>query len=843
MAGRVRAITGHSAEPLADGWELAACAPDEIAGPGSAGLARLDWLACGGPKPAAAALRDLGRWSLDGPPRRFDAEDWWYRLRFATAPAAPGEEAWLCLDGLATVAEAWLNGEPLLTSTGMFTAHERRVDALLRPENELLLHFRSLDGLLSARRPRPHWRTPMVAHQQLRWFRTTLLGRTPGWSPPAAVVGPWRGVRLERRRGVDVRLGRLVADADGTVEVACEVRAIDGLGAGAVSLVLERGGRTHRATLEAGDDNGSARGRLVVPAPALWWPHTHGEPALYAARLEVQRAGGIVAADLGAIGFRSVALDAADGRFALRVNAAPVFCRGACWTPLDPVSFANDPLALRAAFDRVVDAGMNMLRVGGTMVYETDAFLDACDAEGVLLWQDFMFANLDYPSGDAGFDAEVAQEARQVLGHLRGRPSLALLCGNSEGEQQAAMWGASRERWHPPLFHQVLPSLANAEVPDVPYWPSSASGGAFPHQSSAGSSSYYGVGAYLRPLEDARRAEVRFASECLAFANIPEPEGLARLSRGVSVRVHEAAWKERAPRDLGAGWDFDDVRDHYLQRLFGVDAAALRYSDHDRYLELGRVVTGEVMAQVFGEWRRKRSPTAGGLVWFLRDLWPGAGWGLVDADGRPKPAWHIVRRALQPLLLHLSDEGGNGIAVHAANDGEAPFRGTVTLSLWKDGAIPVGRGARAIEIPGRGAAEWDATEWFDGFLDLSYAYRFGPPAHDVVAATLADDQGQLAARAFHFIGHLPHRQEADIGLVSRATPLGDGRHQITVTASRFAYAVRLDVAGYAPDDNYFHLAPGEERRIVLRPASPGEGRPRGSVRAINAHAGAQVTFE
>src|SRR6202012_3254641 len=84
-------------------------------------------------------------------------------------------------------------------------------------------------------------------------------------------------------------------------------------------------------------------------------------------------------------------------------------------------------------------AGMNMLRVGGTMVYESDAFLDLCDANGILLWQDFMFANMAYPDEDAAFRASVTLETRQQLTRLSTHPCRTILCGNSEGEQQAAM--------------------------------------------------------------------------------------------------------------------------------------------------------------------------------------------------------------------------------------------------------------------------------------------------------------------------------------------------------------------------------------------------------------------
>ena len=121
------------------------------------------------------------------------------------------------------------------------------------------------------------------------------------------------------------------------------------------------------------------------------------------------------------------------------------------------------------------------------------------------------------------------------------------------------MFGTTRDRWAPPLFEQAIPHDLAEILPRVPYLPSSAHGGTFPHASNAGPSSYYGVGAYRRPLDDARRAEVVFAAS-------------AWRSR---TSANDEPIEARTPRDLGADWDFDDVRDHYVRALFGVDPAAL----------------------------------------------------------------------------------------------------------------------------------------------------------------------------------------------------------------------------------------------------------------------------
>ena len=188
----------------------------------------------------------------------------------------------------------------------------------------------ALDPLLAARRPRPRWRAPMIEHQQLRWFRTTLLGRTPGWSPPAAAVGPWRPVRVERRVGIaveDVRLRALAARREAGVSrsrAGCARSARHRSRASSSSS--SAAARAPRAALARplATTASSASGGARAPAVERWWPHTHGEPAL------LRRAPRVVARDAGepsshrragAIGFRE--RRATSDPFALRLNGAP----------------------------------------------------------------------------------------------------------------------------------------------------------------------------------------------------------------------------------------------------------------------------------------------------------------------------------------------------------------------------------------------------------------------------------------------------------------------------------------------------------------------------------------
>jgi len=296
--------------------------------------------------------------------------------------------------------------------------------------------------------------------------------------------------------------------------------------------------------------------------------------------------------------------------------------------------------------------------------------------------------------------------------------------------------------------------------------------------------------------------------------------------------VTHAAWKARASRDLTAGWDFEDVRDHYLGELFGVDPAALRYADHERYLALSRATTGEVMIAAFSEWRRRGSECSGALVWFLRDLWAGAGWGVLDDAGLPKPCWHALKRVLQPVALLLVDEGNNGLVAHVVNERAQALAAVLTLDAWR-GDVQLTHAEAAIDVAARSTLERNAASMLDHFMDLSDAFRFGRRAHDVVVLTLMSASGERLGQAFHFSGGMGLPLESELGLVAQARAIDDGCFEVRVSSRRFALGVNFETPGYVASDDFFHLPPQQEARIVFRPL-PGARAWRGVVNALNA---------
>lgn len=844
-----RSTTTFERLALLNDWQIGHTAPGQACSPAALLEGSIQWVQTKAPSTVADSLKQANLWHLDHPEFDLDAFDWWYRLSFtdhSIASHAAGhrpESVLLHFDGLATIVDVWLNDAYLLHSENMFRCHACDISALLRSDNLLLIRFASVTHNLTQRRPRPGWKVPMIAHQQLRWIRTTVLGRTPGWSPPAPPIGPWRDVWLEIPRGIrhtgSVLRTRAsqhngIASWSAQLHAPADHRIVDGI------LQLSYGERTYSAPIKSlGNDCFEAE--LDIQDPQLWWPHTHGLQPLYTASLEIQSVDGqhhmhLTTLALGRTAFRDVSVDTNHDQFAVRINGTDIFCRGACWMPLDVISLNATETQLRKALVQAKDAGMNMLRISGTTIYESDAFYELCDELGILIWQEFMFASMDYPETPE-FIAEVSLEVTELLGRVAHHPCLAILCGNSEVEQQAAMFGATRERWSPSLFHETIANLVAQHCPEIPYWPSSAHGGALPFQNDAGTTSYYGVGAYLRPLEDARRSSLQFASECLAFANVPESECLEHMPGGLSLRAHHPQWKARTPRDLGAGWDFEDVRDHYLATLFRVDPVQLRYSDHDRYLELSRVVTGEVMAATFNEWRSDKSSCHGALIWFLKDFWPGAGWGIIDAQGRPKAAYHYVRRALQPVSISLSDEGCNGIYLHLINERSSTFDGAVELSWYKHSEYLVKRIRQDISMPARNKLSVASASWLDYFSDLNHAYRFGPPQCDAVVARLYGSDGQLTGEDWLWPQGRPCHQQPDIGLEASIIATKTMPIALLLRTRKLAQAITLHVDQLNIANQYFHLAPGEERVIPLV-GHPG-GKITGYAKALNCSKPAQ----
>ncbi|MGA2837929.1 MAG: glycosyl hydrolase [Acidimicrobiales bacterium] len=819
-------------------WSCASTPAGACSGPADLDGPDLHWMPATVPGTVAGALRNAGE--AEPSAEWLDGRDWWFRCRFAgparVTPGPDSPEAWvLSCEGLATLADLWLNGRHLLGSESMFSRHRVAVGPPAA-DNELCIRFAALTPVLERRRPRPRWKTSGIGSQNLRWIRTTLLGRQGGWAAVPVPVGPWRPLHLRRASPIEVTTCRLRSaclggpdgSSIGTVSVELDVSGYDlSVDRPAPTARLEVHGVTSPMTVSRTDGGLLLTGSVIVDGVDRWWPHTHGGQPLYPVRAVV----GGVPLDLGDVGFRTVTVDRSDGGFRLLVNEVPVFCRGAGWYPIDPVSLQYSDDALASSIGLALAGGLNMLRIPGDTVYEDQRFFAMCDREGILVWQDAMLGPVD-PPADEEFLATIRAEVSELLDRTAGHPSAAVLCGGQQIEEQAAMFGLPRERWPTPVIDSVLPDLVSRSAPGLVYVTSSPTGGDLPFQSDVGVSHYVGVGVLLFPLEDLRRAAPRFVSEGFAFSNPPERVTVDEEFGDDLSTGNEQRWKLAVHGDPGSRFDLEDVRNHYVDSFFAEDVAALWKTDVERALDLGRAAVAEVAAASIAEWRRPGSPCDGMLTIALRDLRPGPGWGLVDSTGRPKAPWYTLARGSAPVAVLATDEGVNGLAFHLVNDTAEAIEGTLELGLHT-AVHRVEAESSPVTVPARGAIEVRAEGLFDGFRDLTYAYRFGPRTYELVTADLVDAAGTRMATTGYLPGGPGRDMDPDVGLQAGVEPADGGVWLLHVSSRRFAQYVHVDVPGFVASDSWFHLPPGGARTVLLRPDAGSVGEPMGRVRALN----------
>ena len=93
---------------------------------------------------------------------------------------------------------------------------------------------------------------------------------------------------------------------------------------------------------------------------------------------------------------------------------------GADYIPEDNILSRVTPERTRKLLEQCVAANFNCVRVWGGGHYPSDAFYDACDELGLLVWQDFMFACAVYnltPEFAENIRAEVTDNVRRLRHH------------------------------------------------------------------------------------------------------------------------------------------------------------------------------------------------------------------------------------------------------------------------------------------------------------------------------------------------------------------------------------------------------------------------------------------
>lgn len=624
--------------------------------------------------------------------------DWRFARPLRLEPAAPDERVDLVLDGVDTVATVRLGGVVLGRTANMHRGHRFDVRALADgQERELVVDIASATTYAEGERDRLGAR-PNAYPTPFNYVRKMACSFGWDWGPDLRTAGIWKPVTLHRwrvARLAEVRpLVGVGPDGTGVVELHVEVERSGLAAAGALELRAEVAGVVARAVVPAD----AARAALVVRVPdaPLWWPAGYGDQPLCDVVVTLLDGGtdgdGVDGADdvldrwTSRVGFRTVELRTDDDEhgtaFTLVVNGRPVFVKGANWIPDDHFVSRVTRERLAARFDQALGANLNLLRVWGGGIYESDDFYDLADERGLLVWQDFLLACAAYPEEEP-LAGELAAEARENVVRLMPHPSLVVWNGGNENVWGHEDWGWKAElgglTWGGGYAHELLRDVVARTDPtrpycdNSPYSPRRTPDEVHPNDPDHGTHHQWEV--WNRVDWTEYRSEVpRFCSE-FGFQGPPTWRTLTEsvhAADGGPIEdapdpkndpvwlVHQKAEDGNGKLDRGmaphVGVPERFVDWHWAAQL--VQARAVRYAlEHYR-----------------SWWPR----TAGAIVWQLNDCWPVTSWAAVDGAGRPKPLWWALRQAFAPRLLTVVERDG-ATCVASVNDTDEPWVGDLRV--------------------------------------------------------------------------------------------------------------------------------------------------------------------
>ncbi|WP_273889288.1 glycoside hydrolase family 2 protein [Rubrobacter naiadicus] len=750
-----------------------------------------------------------------------EEREWWYRTAF-TGPEEPlGEDERLRLvfGGLDTFATVWLNGKELGSHENMFREAVFDVSEEIRfgRENVLAVRFDPPLERVSGREV-PGW---AVNEARRVLMRKAQFGYGWDWGPRLPTVGIWRPVELRRERGAalsGVHFYTLELGCDrALVAVRVEAERFAGRGRLGVRarLASPAGGEVAAGVVDLrGEERPRGTLYLEIKDPEPWWPNGLGEPALYGLRVELQAGGEVLESREQKVGIRTVELDQSPDpdepgsrHFRFVVNGVPVFARGANWIPADSFPGSITPGRYRALVLAAREANMNMLRVWGGGVYEHDAFYEACDECGVLVWQDFMFSCAAYPE-DEEMAAEVEAEAEYQVKRLRNHPCLALWCGNNENQ-----WIHDQKHWDEPgskvpgslYYDEILPRVVREHDGRTPYWPGSPYGGDDHNSMQDGDRHNWDVwhGSFPRRFGERPRREPtpqnvsyeryaedegRFISEFGMHA-APSIQTLKRVIPEEELYHHSPSMDHHnkdEPKDKG---------DNLMLTVTGLPETL------EEYVDYSQISQAEGLKFAIEHFRRRKPHCSGTLIWQLDDCWPGLSWSIIDYYGRGKAGYHYAKRAYSPVLASFKETEEGTVELWVTNDTTRPAEDRALVSLKTFAGKVLREEEVTLRVPANASRPVVRWEGVEGGNDRYLSVR---------------SDGGLFPKNRHFF-----RAIKDLALPEAVPEItaeqgGEDLLRVTLEAPAYLYFVHVEAPDGRPSDDYFDLEAGEKKVIEVR---------------------------
>lgn len=753
-------------------------------------------------------------------------EDWMYRTSFVvTEEQLNRDAAVLELDGLDTYADVFLNGALILRSDNMFVGHKVPVKSVLRKgENRLLIRFRS-----AVKEALPQWETngfDYPADNDHSSKRVSIYTRKApysygwDWGIRLATCGIWRPVRLvfsdvARIEDYYVRQASVSAskaDVDNRLEIT-------NVTSQPVSALLKvayhysaNDTKEVQKQIELRPGENTVSLPVMIDNPHLWMPNGWGEPSLYKFTASVSVDGVEVASQERQVGLRSIRVVMEDDEhgksFYFEVNGHPMFAKGANFIPDDALLPNVTTERYKRIFEDVKAANMNMLRVWGGGIYEDDKFYDEADRNGILIWQDFLFACTTYPH-DPLFLKRVEAEAEYNIKRLRGHASLAMWCGNNEIYEGVRYWGwknkytaeafAEMNRGYDVLFRQLLPDMVKRFDSDRFYMhgsPYEANWGR-PESWKIADSHNWGTWYGRKPFESFDSEIPRFMSE-YGFQAFPEMKTIRTFAEEKDFELESSVMNAHQKATIG-----NALIKQTMSLYYKVPA---KFED---LVYVGLVLQGQGMRHGIEAHRRNRPYCMGSLFWQLNDSWPVVSWSSIDYYGNWKAMQYQSQRAFAPVLINAIKEGDD-LCVYLISD-ELQDRDDVRLTV------------ELMDFDGKSHGKWTHSgkltantsmlflkKRVDEFLSKQDA------ATSFLRFTLKAKNGAaLADEVFYFA--YPKDQKLPEARIETSVKKRGEAIEMTLKTDKLARDIFIEVPvqGVRFSDNFFDLLPGQRKKITI----------------------------
>ncbi len=736
-----------------------------------------------------------------------EQNDWWYRKEFEISKDLLQENHFLLrFEGLDTFATVWLNGTKLGVADNMFIPRNFRVTPFLVAGRNVLVVKFSSPCLTLERMEQENGKLVAAFYSPRPYGRKAQYSFGWDWGPRLPTSGIWRPVSLVAYRDLYIQhldvITTLQPDGAATFHVSAAVESelnSDVELSVHISCDDEQHSVSVAKNVVPGKDLLSAE--CTIPSPRLWWPAGYGDQPLYSVKASVKRPDELLDEAVRTTGVRNIELvqdDDAEGKsFLFKVNGLPIFFKGANWIPAD--NFLPRVTAERYSrlLDLAVAANMNMLRVWGGGVYESEDFYALCDRKGIAIWQDFMFSCAEYPEEES-FHQSVRAEAESVVKRLRSHPSILLWCGNNENDWGffKRMWGMRRDAFlGKTIYHEILPEVCADLDPTRPYWPSSPFGGEDPNSEHEGDRhSWPACHDKVEDLPGRRWDNGRFISE-FGFQAPP-----------VMKMIHDFAGEEddflspvmRHHNKLG-----EKAMDQLLQLLSHYFP---KPSPMDKIVTLSQLCQGELLREAIEHWRRRKPKTSGVLIWQLNDCWPAISWSLIDYWQNPKAAYYIVRRAFAPIILSLVHEAHQA-QVWVINDTHNPVSGQVRLTMFDLDGTPF----HSTQVPVSAPPHSSVLAVARGLQELGFL----DPTRHFIHARLSE-RGRDPVEATLFFSRFREMHFSQPRVTWEARKVGNQTFEIELRAKSFAKAANLECKGATVfSDNFIDLVPASKKSIIV----------------------------